>query len=153
MDPAQQLKLVQRTADVVELRSEGVSFKEIGRRLDVSPQRAYQIWQKALIELPNPKLVEHRASQLAAIDLTKQVLFKIAFDESKSTHARVEACNSIKGFLDREAKLTGTDMPSRKELTVISQDVVDAEIQKLTAELELAGVQTDAQCNADEFNA
>jgi hypothetical protein len=135
MDPAEQLRLAKRMAEVVELRSAGTSFREIGSQLCVSPQRAYQIWQKALTELPNPKLAEHRSSQLAAIDVTKQVLFKIAFDESKSANARVEACNSIKGLLEREAKLTGTDSPSRRELTVISQDVVDAEIQRLTAEM------------------
>lgn len=136
-----ELRWAERTASVVEWRSEGVPFAEIGRRLEVSAQRAHQIWEKALADLPAPKLAEHRASQLTLIDAAIRDLLKIARDEQVSPRTRVESWTALRGWAERQAKLLGTDSPTRKEITVISQDVVDAEIQKLTAELELSDAQ------------
>lgn len=44
--------LAERTRQVIEWRSEGVYFKEIGRRLGVSKQRAVQIWQRTQAAAP-----------------------------------------------------------------------------------------------------
>lgn len=129
------LRAAERRAQVVQWKAEGATFAEIGTRLGVSFQRAHQIWDEALAAMPAPNLAQHRRSQLELIDTAVRELLVIARSEQVSPRTRVEAWGQIRGWEERRAKLLGADMPTRREVTVITEDVIAAEVRKLEAEM------------------
>lgn len=131
-----QLASAKRAEQVVAWRSEGVTFAEIGHRLGVSMQRAYQIWEKALAEAPRVKVQQYRQTQLELIDKATRELLAITADPSVTPRTKVEAWNGLRAWQERLARLTGIDAPTRKEVRVIPEDAIDAEIKKLTAQME-----------------
>ena len=120
-----------RRARILELRRQRWTWPEIGRDVGISPQRAFQLYQKALVEIPTPHLEEHRAEELVLIDDAINNLIGIAKDAKVTPHARIEAWNSVRGWAERKAKLLGLDAPDRVE--VITIDQIDRELARLAA--------------------
>lgn len=128
----------ERRAQVVAMRRARLSFAEIGRRLDISGQRAGQLYRLALAEVPAQQIEEHRAEELDLIDTAVNRLLALAADGSVSPRTRIEAWNSIRGWAERKAKLLGLDAPTKHE--VVTLDAIDREIARLSAELSAADV-------------
>ncbi|GAA4630065.1 hypothetical protein GCM10023196_053890 [Actinoallomurus vinaceus] len=126
------LTAAERRAKVVAFRRQRLSFAEIGRRLGVSPQRAHQLYTRALAEVPARHVDEHRAEELILIDDAIADLLDIAHDHTRPRPA-VDAWNAIRGWAERKARLLGLDAPTRMQ--VITMDAIDAEIARLNAEL------------------
>jgi hypothetical protein len=129
LTPAQ----AERRAQVVRMRSARLSFAEIGRRLDITAQRAGVIYRQALMDVPKANVDEHRAEELEFIDLATNRLLTIAMDSAVTPRTRVEAWSAIRGWAERKAKLLGLDAPTKHEVLTI--DGIEAEIRRLELEL------------------
>lgn len=128
------IEAAERRALVMSLRRNRMSFEEIGQRIGTSRERAWRIYQEALAAIPAPHVEEHRAEELLLIDRAIADLLGIAEDHVRPRSA-IEAWNSIRGFMERKARLLGLDAPERHEL---SMTVVDARIAELQSKLSQA---------------
>lgn len=135
MDP---ILKAQREARVIELRARRVPWRQIAADVGVSLTRAYQIYEEAVERIPAQKLrtVRQEASDLA--DAAINDLLVIARDVKNSANARVLAWTEIRQQMESIRKLFGADAPARKEVTVLTDDTVDAAIRKLSAEMDEA---------------
>ena len=124
----------QRLAEVVALRRQRLTQDEIGRRLGISQQRVSQLYRQALAEVPAFHVEEHRAEEMVLIDDAIADLMPIARDHERPRSA-VEAWNAIRGWAERKARLLGLDAPAQQRVTVITEDMIDAEIERLNAQL------------------
>jgi len=124
----------QRLAEVVALRRQRLTQDQIGRRLGISQQRVSQLYRQALAEVPALHVAEHRAEELILIDDAIADLMPIARDHERPRSA-VEAWNAIRGWSERKARLLGLDAPAQQRVTVITEDMIDAEIERLNAQL------------------
>jgi hypothetical protein len=122
-----------RRVEVIKMRRARLTFAQIGDRLGISQQRAGQIYRAALSDIPAQQVDEHRAEELELIDTAVNRLMSIAADPETSPRTRVEAWSAIRGWSERKSKLLGLDSPSKHD--VITLDAINAEIEKLAAEL------------------
>jgi DNA-binding CsgD family transcriptional regulator len=142
------VKAREREETVTQLRAEGNTFEEIGRRLGIRRQTATTIWERAVSRVPVANINQVRADQVALIDTATRELFVIARDTKAANKDRVEAWNSLCKWAERRSKLLGLDSPARKEINVLSADTVKDATRRLQAELTLraraAGIELSA---------
>jgi hypothetical protein len=122
-----------RKGRIVELRRTRMPWDAIGAVFDISAQRAYQIYKQACSDYPNLQVNEHREEQRELADRAVNALLAIAESEDPgvSWRTRVEAWNSIRGWCEHQSKLLALYAPVRKEVTVLTEDAVDAALRKL----------------------
>lgn len=137
-------RAAERADLVLRLRAERRSFADIGAQLGVSKQRAYQLHQAALRQVPATTLAQVRQEEGELIDEAVRELRVIALDPDTSPRTKVEAWGQIRGYSESRRRLYGADAPRREEIQIISEATIDAEIERKTAELLAHGV-TDEQ--------
>jgi hypothetical protein len=101
-----------------------------------------QLLAKAYREWPAADLEAIRAEELDLIDAAIRSLLRLARNQSRPRYS-IDAWTEIRGWAERKARLLGLDAPTRHRVQVITEDDVDAEIQRLRdkhAELEEAGL-------------
>jgi len=125
-----------RAARIVELRTDRRSFREIAQLVNLSPTRCHQIYTAECDRLPAQALAEHRREALEMIDRADRDLITLAEDPQVSARMRAECWSAIRAWEERRAPLLGLDRPARREVTVITAEAVDAEIKRLTAEMD-----------------
>jgi hypothetical protein len=99
-------------------------------------QRAGQIYKKALAERVDLSVDEHRAEQSELIARPEGIreLRAIANGPKAGLRYKIDSWLAIVRYLERAAKLHGTDAPMRTEIMTISS--IDQQIAELEAELE-----------------
>jgi hypothetical protein len=128
-----------RLKTALDLRTEGLSFEEIGKRLvpAVSRQRAQMIVRDALREL-NEDIAE-TADEIRRVELERlDDLIKSLWPGRKSPRVT----DSILRIGERRAKLTGIDAPTRLEQSgpgggPMEYDLSKCSIEELRALVEL----------------
>lgn len=121
-----------RSKDALALRCEGLTFDEIGKRLGVTKQRAFQIVKNALaaVAAECKELAEHQlAFELSQID---SVIRGMA---PKSARGDARAGAVILKAMERRAKLLGLDAPEKHEHLVDVRKLSDAELDTEIARL------------------
>lgn len=129
-----EIDTAERMARVVGLRRARASWRDIADDLGLSIRYVRELYAQALVDAPVPEVDEHRAEELVLYDDAVSELLLIARDAEVSARTRVEAWTSIRGWAERKARLLGLDAPTQ----VVTLDAVDAEIARLSAELERA---------------
>lgn len=76
-DPNRALDAAQFSAEVVQRKKAGLTFKEIGDELDRAPSYIHRVFWKAIRAIPEPAVAEYRAEQLARIAMEREVLLDI----------------------------------------------------------------------------
>ena len=132
--PGVRTAAAEQRRNVVKLRRQRLSFEEIGSRLGFTRQRAFQIYERALREIPAAEVSQHRAEELALYDDAVRDLLLIARDH-RMPRTAVEAWRAILGFCERRAKLLGLDEPQRSAAQVTIDSTVEADIERMLAEL------------------
>jgi hypothetical protein len=132
-----------REAYIIEQRTKRVPFADIGANLNISPQRVHQIFQAARDRIPAARLADLRAEESELIDRAIAGLLVIA-ETAKSDHAKVNAWLAIIRASESKRALFGADAPQRKEITVLTEDAVDAAIRKVNEEHEALIAQAKA---------
>jgi hypothetical protein len=136
-----QLASSQRADHVVRRYTEDRwTFAQIGAELGVTRQRAHRIWQTALEKAPAPRIHEYRKEAVQFADQRVQELIALQRQPGTAGRTYAELERQIILWEERKAKVLGIDAPTRKEINVITSDAIDAEIRRLTTEM-----QTSAQ--------
>lgn len=120
---------------ITQLRAEGHTFAEIGRRLDISRELAGRIWRRAVSRAPIANVREWRESELELIGTAIRELFEIARNPNAAFKERVAAYDSICRWDERRAKAIGSDAIVKREVTVLTEDTIGAAIRKLQGDM------------------
>jgi len=123
-----------RKAAIIAARRAREPWDAIGAVHDITPQRAHQIYKAALAEFPAVQVAEHREEEASLADQAIARLMAIADDPDVSARTRVEAWSSIRGWCQHKAALLGLNSPIRREVTVLSESVVDKALIELERE-------------------
>jgi hypothetical protein len=122
-----------RRAQVVELRGEGLTFSAIGRELGITDVRAGQLYKKALASRVDLSVDEHRVEQSELIAEGIRELRAIANGPKAGLRYKIDSWLAIVRFLERAAKLHGTDAPTKTEILTLGG--IDQQIAELELEL------------------
>lgn len=130
----QAITAAERRAEVVRLRRSRASFAEIGQALGVSRQRAHKLYVQELAKIPATQVEEHRAEELALIDDAISDLLLLARDHRRPRSA-IDAWNAIARHVELEARLPDLFPAAKSRVQVITEENVQREIDRLSAEL------------------
>ena len=128
--------------EAARLRASGLTYQQIADRTQTDKGTAYRRVQRAIAAVPVEEL---RQIELERLDL---MLAKVMEKATSTEKGFLFAVDRALAISERRARLLGLDAPTRQTVTVITQDVLDAEIQRLEAELvqgpspSLSGVDT-----------
>lgn len=111
-------------------------------RIDRLIEQAWEIMLTPHVAVSNGKVVrqfagfELRSDGTEALDANgkKIPLFADVLDDGP----RDRAINTIKGLIERRAKMYGYDAPAKSRVEIITEDVIESEIRKLEAQIGLA---------------
>jgi len=132
-DPAQDQTYVnERRAQVLEMRLQGYSINKIAETLGISTHLAAAHVANAMDALVVENATQLRQLELERLDRMLTTLEGgIEMGDPKAITAAIR-------ISERRAKLLGLDRPLQVEATVVTVDLIDREIQRLTDKL--AGV-------------
>jgi hypothetical protein len=124
---------VERRIEVLRLRSQQFTFAEIGQQLGITGQRAGQLYKKALASRVDLSVDEHRAEQSELIAEGIRELRAIANSAKAGLRYKIDSWLAVVRFLERAAKLHGTDAPTKTEILTLGG--IDQQIAELELEL------------------
>lgn len=147
-----------RKRAIVAARRAFEPFDSIGATHGISAAWAHQIYWEAMRETPNSQVEQHRQEQTELADKAVNALLAIAEDPDVSARTRVEAWSSVKGWCEHKAKLLALYAPLRREVTVLSESVVDKALAQASADhaakvAELEALENRAISEADRLLA
>lgn len=151
----------ERKNAVVRMRTSGMRFSQIAEELGyASPASAVKAYHKALDEIPFEAVEQHRQLELQRLDRLIEEAWKLyearhpvvsfgkVFFEAEGPDGemvpiedagpKLAALKEIRALSESRRRLIGADAPTRTRIEVVTEDVIDAEIRRLEAELNLA---------------
>jgi hypothetical protein len=131
----------EREAFVVTRRADSIPFRQIAEEVGLSHGQVHNIFKAACAKVPSEAVHTLRVQSSELADRAIADLLTIAENVQVSPRTRAEAWTSIRGWSESLRKLHGADAPSRSQVSVVSQDTIEAEIARLTAEMAAADVQ------------
>jgi hypothetical protein len=134
----------EREVLIIDLHAQHLPWREIARRVGLSHERCRQIFQAARDRIPGERLSDLRTDHHELAYRAIHDLLQIAENPQVSPRTRAEAWNSIRGWSESDRKLFGVDAPTRREITVISDDAVSNAIQELNREIAALDAQASA---------
>jgi hypothetical protein len=144
-----------KEALALQMRLAGRSYQAIANALGYADHSgAYRAVERALVRVTAEPADELRKIELERLDQ----LYRWTMEEATTDHLhfyqgvptgfldsapRLKAMELALRIMERRSKLLGLDAPARQRIEVLSEDVVDAEIKRLTAEMEQANSQAE----------
>lgn len=138
------------------LRAEGLTYPQIAAKQNCSVSTAYTGVQRALAAVPVEAVTALRQIECDRLD---QIIAKL-WDIVGSRHPVVYQGKAIRNLIDHgpaiqalaqirltaesKRKLLGLDAPTKQTITIISEDVIDAEIRRLEDEMAARETRADA---------
>ena len=122
----------------LELRANGLSFREIARELKVAPATAYKAVARGLAAVNagcREQAQELRALEALRLDQMQAALWQQAIDERDC-----KAIDRILRIMERRARLLGLDEPERRETKL----EIDPQAAKFRRELLVKQILADA---------
>lgn len=126
----------ERESYIIQQRINRVSFRDIALKLGVSHTRVMQIFAEVRDRIPAQHLAHLRAEEAELADKAITNLLTIAENEKVRPSSRIEAWRCICVWSAHKSALFGAFAPTRKEITVLTEDVVDAALRKASEEFE-----------------
>jgi hypothetical protein len=118
---------------------------EAARRLDLERidrliEQAWQVMERGHVAYSNGQVVRRRTGETEMDDDGFPVLDKAGkpvpvYEEVQDDGPVLAAIDRIRALLERRAKITGYEAPSRSRIEVITADVIESEIARLEGEL------------------
>lgn len=141
----------EREALIIELHAQHLTWRQIAERVGLSHSRCFTIFRAARERMPADRLSDLRTDHHELAYRAIHDLLQIAENPQVSPRTRAEAWNSIRGWSESDRKLYGIDAPTRREITVISDDAISGAITELNREMAAmeaqareAGIKVDA---------
>lgn len=147
------LEKAERDRDMAEYKA-GRTYQQVADHFGVSKKTAWESVDRAIVATAAIGGDIARAAELVKLDAMETACWAVLrrrhitishgrVVESPETGEPLEddepvlrATATLLRVAERRAKLMGLDAPSRQTVTVVTEDVIDAEIARLTAELE-----------------
>lgn len=141
------IRTAKRDAEAAHLRAEGLTYPQIAAHLGCAVSNAYAAVQRAIAAVPVEAVIELRQIECDRLDMIIAKLWDIANAEHPVLYLgeKVEgvsdsgpvmtALGGIMRASESKRRLLGLDAPSRQTITVISEDVIDAELRRLEEEI------------------
>jgi hypothetical protein len=128
---ATRIKAAERRTRALELRKQGLSYREIGRELGISEQRAHRVITAELARL-NAKRAE-QAAEVTRLELERlDSMWAGVWEKAKAGDG--PAIDRALAIMGRRAKLLGLDAPDRRELTGAKGGPLSLRVEELTDE-------------------
>jgi hypothetical protein len=131
------LETLAQDQPAAELRSASVTYPQIAEQLGISVTTAYESVSRGMVAIPTEGQIEAKRLELAKLDRRQRYLFGVLAKASTTVEQGIAACNAFDRTQKRRAALLGFDEPARTRVEVITEDVVEAEIRRLEAQLGL----------------
>jgi hypothetical protein len=130
---------VERRREVVHLHADlGWTFDRIGEHLGVTKQSVWKVWRKAQDSMGGEETIkQYRRDAVHRAELRIAELLGEARKPGTAGKSFADIYGRIINAEEHLAKLLGTYMPVRREVNIITNDTLDAEIQRLTEQLGL----------------
>ena len=123
-------ELLERRARAVELKQAGLTIREIGKALGVSHQTAHTAVINGLRMIVGDATIEmERQTDVARLDTMIRSMWPDVLNGDKDAVRETLAC------LKRRAQLLGLDAPKTVRVEQVPVDAIEAEIQRLAAQL------------------
>lgn len=121
-----------RQREVVELRTQGLSFEQIGQHLGISKPAAWERYQAALNNILAESVNQLRDMENQRLNTAQAAIWP------KVLEGDIPALAGLLRIMERRAKLNGLDMPikTQVEVTHYDGDSIDAEVARLAALLD-----------------
>lgn len=125
------IEAAEKRRDALLARQRGLSWDAVAREVGYSnPGSAHRAAMQALRDIPREAAEELRRVELETLN-ELQAALRVKLDEKPSTFL----VDSILRVMERRSKLLGLDAPIAIRTEVVTVDAVDAEIQRLEAEV------------------
>lgn len=128
---ASKVAIAERRANALKLKIAGATYDAIARTMNyASAGNAYRDVHAALKDI-----TREPAEQLKQIELQRcdEMLLAIWPKVRKGDLGAIDRALRI---MERRARYEGLDAPTRQTITVITEDIIDAEIRRLEEQLE-----------------
>lgn len=140
----QQKTLAERRASALQLKIAGATYDAIARALGYANKgNAHRDIQAALAAITKEPAEALKKLELERCD---EMLLAIWPQVRKGNLAAIDRALKI---MERRARYEGLDAPTKSTITVITEDMVDAEIQRLEADMAARGIAAAADADAD----
>jgi hypothetical protein len=143
-----------------ELRTASLTYAQIGAELGIAESTACESVMRGSALIPTEDIIELKKSELAKLDrIERHLLGVMTRDHVRADHGHVvmdegrpllddrpsvQAAFGLLRVQERRARLCGLDEPAKFRVGVITADMVDAEIKRLTAKLGLLAGEIEA---------
>jgi DNA-binding Lrp family transcriptional regulator len=146
--PTQPTDATSRDAEALRLRDAHLTYRQIAEQLGwASPASAHNAVKRARADDPSDDVETRKADMDAQLNATARRLLMVMGESSRRNGPAdldriVRAADAYVRVLDRAAKLWGLDAPAKRviEVSVINDEALRDEIQRLDAQLIAAGV-------------
>lgn len=137
----------EKDAHAARLRAQGCTYPQIAAELGCAVSTAYTAVQRAIAAVPVESVGELRQVECARLDAVIARLWDVVvadhpyisngrrFDDVQDAGPVISALAGIVRASESKRKLLGLDAQPRQTVTVITEDVIDAELARLEAEL------------------
>lgn len=129
------IETAEREDLIIDLHGQHLPWREISRRVGLSHERCRQIFQAARDRIPAERLNDLRVDHHELAYRAIHDLLQMAENPQISPRTRAECWNAIRGWSESDRKLYGVDAPTRREITVISDDAISNAITELNREM------------------
>lgn len=96
-----------RFEHALELRREGRTYKEIGERLGVKPEKAQVIVAKAIRRVLKETAEEVRQLELSRLEVLIQILWESAITDAQAAVPDFRRLDRVKGLIESKLKFCG----------------------------------------------
>ena len=152
----QQYERMQKDTQAAKLRVQGYTYREISEIMQESQNTSATRVRRAIAAVPVEAVEELRRIQVERFDFQRRVALRILAEDRPLVQngrvvtytddqgqvkpvidlkPRLAALGELRKIEDSVARLCGTEAPKRVDVNVITEDAVDAEIQRLEREL------------------
>lgn len=138
-------EIAARRTQVAALRLAHLTQREIASRLGVSVgtiNADLQAIREEWAERRSTAYDDWVAEELAKLDRLERALLPLALQ------GQTTAADRVLSVMDRRARIVGLDKPQMHEHTVITRDALDAEIERLEAEVAARAAREEADVDA-----
>jgi hypothetical protein len=112
-----------------------LTFAQIAIELGIGESTACESATRGAALIPTERMVEAKKCEVAKLDRRERNMLALMTREDLKPEQRIAADSALDRIARRRAALCGLDEPAKYRVGIITEDVLDAEIKRLTQEL------------------
>ena len=145
---------VDRERRAVEMRTRGMTYREIGEALGVNPASAHRMVSRALARVPAEAVNDLRALNLLRLEELWRRLGGILEDAADDPDRQLRTIDRMMAVMERTARLMGLDAPPKRVVAVVTdellEELIEEEQRAIEAQRDLLTLLADDEPSEDE---